>query len=51
MEWSPIRMTYHVRTYRFGERLILLGKQIELETLERKRIGRFDIIYRLSPSP
>ena len=28
MEWSPIRMTYHVRTYRFGERLIpeLLGK-------------------------
>jgi mannose-6-phosphate isomerase len=29
MEWSPIRMTYHVRTYRFGERLIpeLLGKQ------------------------
>ena len=29
MEWSPIRMTYHVRTYRFGERLIpeILGKQ------------------------
>jgi mannose-6-phosphate isomerase len=29
MEWSPIRMTYHVRTYRFGERLIpeMLGKQ------------------------
>jgi mannose-6-phosphate isomerase len=29
MEWSPIRMTYHVRTYAFGERLIqeLLGKQ------------------------
>jgi mannose-6-phosphate isomerase len=28
MEWSPIRMTYHVRTYRFGERLIpeMLGK-------------------------
>ena len=29
MEWSPIRMTYHVRTYYFGERLIpqMLGKQ------------------------
>ncbi|MDF3018606.1 MAG: Phosphomannose isomerase-like protein [Thermomicrobiales bacterium] len=29
MEWSPIRMTYHVRTYQFGERLIpeMLGKQ------------------------
>ena len=29
MEWSPIRMTYHVRTYGFGERLIpeMLGKQ------------------------
>jgi mannose-6-phosphate isomerase len=29
MEWSPIRMTYHVRTYRFGERLIpeMLGKR------------------------
>src|SRR5918999_4015528 len=28
MEWSPIRMTYHVRTYAFGERLIpeMLGK-------------------------
>jgi mannose-6-phosphate isomerase len=28
MEWSPIRMTYHVRTYQFGERLIpeMLGK-------------------------
>ncbi|MGH2614312.1 MAG: class I mannose-6-phosphate isomerase [Thermomicrobiales bacterium] len=29
MEWSPIRMTFHVRTYAFGERLIpeMLGKQ------------------------
>ncbi len=29
MAWSPIRMTYHVRTYAFGERLIpeMLGKQ------------------------
>jgi mannose-6-phosphate isomerase len=29
MEWSPLRMTYHVRTYRFGARLIpeLLGKE------------------------
>jgi mannose-6-phosphate isomerase len=29
MEWSPIRMTFHVRTYQFGERLIpeMLGKQ------------------------
>jgi mannose-6-phosphate isomerase len=29
MNWSPIRMTYHVRTYKFGERLIpeMLGKQ------------------------
>jgi mannose-6-phosphate isomerase len=29
MEWSPIRLTYHVRTYSFGDRLIpdLLGKQ------------------------
>jgi len=28
MEWSPIRVTYHVRTYSFGERLIpeMLGK-------------------------
>lgn len=28
MDWSPIRMTVHVRTYRFGERLIpeMLGK-------------------------
>lgn len=28
MDWAPIRMTYHVRTYAFGERLIpdLLGK-------------------------
>lgn len=29
MEWSPMRLTYHVRTYSFGDRLIpdLLGKQ------------------------
>lgn len=29
MDWAPIRMTYHVRTYAFGERLIpdMLGKQ------------------------
>lgn len=28
MQWRPIRMTYHVRTYSFGERLIpeMLGK-------------------------
>lgn len=28
MSWAPIRMTYHVRTYSFGERLIpgILGK-------------------------
>ncbi len=28
MEWSPLRMNYHVRTYAFGERLIpeMLGK-------------------------
>jgi mannose-6-phosphate isomerase len=29
MEWSPIRVSYHVRTYAFGERLIpeMLGKE------------------------
>jgi mannose-6-phosphate isomerase len=29
MQWSPIRLTYHMRTYSFGDRLIpdLLGKQ------------------------
>lgn len=29
MDWSPIRLSYHVRTYAFGERLIpeMLGKQ------------------------
>ena len=29
MDWPPIRMTYHVRTYTFGDRLIpeMLGKE------------------------
>jgi mannose-6-phosphate isomerase len=29
MDWAPLRMTYHVRTYAFGERLIpeMLGKE------------------------
>ena len=42
MDWAPIRMTYHIRTYRFGERLIpdLLGKMGMPEGTVKIRLHR-----------